>query len=56
MPVHLADHLAEGRHIFGIFSLNENISVGETIDELILIALATSAEDYQNQIIYLPFT
>jgi Domain of unknown function (DUF5615) len=56
MPVHLNNHLAEDRHLFGIFSLNENISVGETIDELILIALATSAEDYQDQIIYLPIT
>lgn len=56
MPVHLNDHLAESRHIWGIFSLNENISVGETIDELILIALVSSAEDYQDQIIYLPIT
>ena len=56
MPVHLNDYLAEGHHIFGIFSLNENVSIGETIDELILIALATSAEDYQDQIIYLPIT
>ena len=56
MPVHLKDHLDEGRHIYGIFSLNENLGIGETIDELILIAFATSAEDFQDQIIYLPIT
>ena len=54
MPVHLKDHLDEGRQSFGIFILNAEMSIGETIEELILIALATSAEDYQNQIIYLP--
>lgn len=56
MPVHLNDHLSAGRHIFGIFSLNESLSIGETIDELILIAQASVAEDYQDQIIYLPIT
>lgn len=37
MPQHLADHLAEGRHTPGIFVLNPNMSIGETLDELLLI-------------------
>ena len=56
MPVHLQDHLAEGRNVTGIFTLNATMTVGETVDELILIASATFAEDYQNQIIYLPIS
>ena len=56
MPVHLQDHLAQGRNATGIFTLNVTMTVGEIVDELILIASATSAEDYQNQIIYLPIS
>lgn len=54
MPVHLTDHLAEGRHVPGIFTLNTNMSIGETLDELILIALASETDEYQDQIAYLP--
>ena len=38
MPGHLADHVAEGRHIPGIFILDPNCSIGQNINELILIA------------------
>lgn len=54
MPPHLADHLAQSRHIPGIFILNPNMSIGETIDELILIALASDEDEYQDYITHLP--
>ena len=54
MPVHLKDHLAIGRRSGGIFILNVELSVGETVEELLLIGSASVAEDYQDQIIYLP--
>lgn len=54
MPVHLADHLQLGRHIPGIFILNSEMGIGETIEELILIAAGSFEEEYQNQIIHLP--
>ena len=38
MPVHLADHLALGPHIPGIFVIGENMGMGAIIDELFLIA------------------
>ena len=38
MPVHLKDHLQANRHIPGIFILSANLSVGQNLDELILIA------------------
>ena len=56
MPVHLQDHLAEGWWAMGIFILNAEMSVGETVAELLLIATASSAEEYQNQIIFLPIS
>lgn len=55
MPVHLADHIAVNRHIPGIFILNPNLSIGENIEELIIAALASEEDEYQDRIVYLPF-
>lgn len=54
MPVHLNDHIALGRHIPGIFILNPNLSIGENLEELILAALASEDNEYQDRIVYLP--
>lgn len=54
MPVHLAEHIAQNRHAPGIFILNPDMSIGETIDELILIAECAFEDEYQDQIVYLP--
>ncbi|MEC4985642.1 MAG: DUF5615 family PIN-like protein [Oscillatoria sp. PMC 1068.18] len=54
MPVHLADHLATGRHVPGIFILSDKMSIGETIEELILVALLAATDEYSDQISYLP--
>ena len=54
MPVHLKDHITQGRHIPGIFILNDKLSIGQTINELILIAEASFNDEYQDQIINLP--
>ncbi|GJD16271.1 hypothetical protein RIVM261_012270 [Rivularia sp. IAM M-261] len=56
MPVHLIDHISIGRHVPGIFILNSNMGIGETIDELILIAEGSFDEEYQDQIIHLPIS
>src|SRR5262245_2253020 len=56
MPLHLADHLAEGRHVPGIFILNSGMGIGETIDELILVAMASFKDEFQDRITYLPYT
>jgi len=54
MPRHLADHLAIGRHIPGILTINTDQSIGQTIEELIIIAGASFADEYQDRIEYLP--
>ncbi len=56
MPSHLIDHLAQGHHIPGIITLNEDMTIGETIEELILIAQTAPANYYQDRIEYLPET
>ncbi len=56
MSGHLHDHLAEGRHIPGIFELNPNMSVGETIEELLLIWAVSYLEEYRDKIVYLPLS
>lgn len=54
IPQHLADHIEQDRHVPGILILNPNSSIGETIDELILIAEAVTADELQDRLDYLP--
>ena len=39
MPVHLAEHLAAGRHIRGILTSSKDAPFGRVLEHLILIAL-----------------
>lgn len=54
MPVHLAEHLALGRHIPGIFVIGENMGMGSIINELLLIAEASLDDEYRDQINFMP--
>jgi Domain of unknown function (DUF5615) len=56
MPRHLADHLALGRHMPGILVTNPALSIGELLDELVLIAGASDENEYRDLILYLPLT
>jgi hypothetical protein len=56
MSRHLQDHLDEGRHVPGILVLSQNMRIGETIDELLLISGASQEGEYQDRIAYLPVT
>ncbi len=56
MPVHLLDHIHSGRHVPGILTLNSEMSIGQTIDELLLIAVASGDFEYQDTISYLPLS
>ncbi|MEM7128525.1 MAG: DUF5615 family PIN-like protein [Chloroflexota bacterium] len=56
MPVHLADHIAEGKHCPSIFVLPPDYSIGEIVDELILIYEASLSTEYQDQIRFLPIS
>lgn len=54
MPVHLIDHIEQGRHVPGIILLNPNLSIGQNIEELRFIALASFNREYQDRIVHLP--
>jgi hypothetical protein len=56
LPPHLSDHLVQGLHVPGIFIMNANMSIGDTIEELILIAATSDDDEYQDNIRYLPIT
>jgi len=56
MPKHLADHLAQGQHIPGIFVIDLSAGIGRNLDELIIIAAASLPDEYQDRIEYLPIT
>lgn len=54
MPIHLTAHLAMGHHVPGIFILNANMSLMETVEELATIAGASQVEEYFDRIAFLP--
>jgi hypothetical protein len=56
MPVHLQHHLAQGRHVPGIFIMDTGVSLAETADELVLIAGATEPYEHQDLIRFLPLS
>ena len=54
MPQHLSDHLSAGHHVPGIFTINLEVPMGKIIEELLLIAGASDADKYIDQITYIP--
>jgi hypothetical protein len=54
MPGHLAHHLANGGHVPGILILDEGRSMGQLVEELVVIAVASREEEYRDRIVYLP--
>jgi len=54
MPVHLADHIAQNHHVPGIFILSPKLTVGENLEQLLLIAEGSLDNEYQDQIVFLP--
>src|SRR5262245_22736343 len=56
MPIHLHENLSAGRHVPGIFTLNRNMTLADTAEELVLIYGASEAEEYIDQLHYLPLS
>ncbi|MEM9540355.1 MAG: DUF5615 family PIN-like protein [Cyanobacteria bacterium P01_E01_bin.42] len=54
MPIHLAEHLTQDRHIPGIFVLRRKFTIGQILNELVLIAQAGDPEEYRDRISYIP--
>jgi hypothetical protein len=56
MPQHLADHLAAGRHVPGVFQVPYEWTAEEMFAELILIAGTAISGEYADHIRYLPIS
>jgi len=56
MPRHVADHLAKGGEFPGILVIGPRMSLGEILEELLIIWQASTPDEYRNQIRYLPLT
>jgi len=54
MPVHIADHLTQELPFAGLLWVRPNVSIGRVAEELYLIWLASEAEEYRNQALYIP--
>ena len=54
MPVHLADHLSNDRHLPGILVIKKNMPWGVLIDELEFIWRHINPDELTDQIKYLP--
>jgi hypothetical protein len=54
IPTHLAEHFAANRHVSGIFWLRPSVGLGRITEELYLIWLASTAEEYQDRLLFIP--
>lgn len=54
MPVHLQAHFAAGRHTSGILLLRRGVSLGRVIENLLLLWETAEAEEFEDQIIFIP--
>jgi hypothetical protein len=55
MPIHLADHLAQGNHIPGILVFRRRSTIRAILDDLILIAEVGHEGEFQDQLVHIPF-
>ena len=56
LSAHIRNHLSAGRTLWGVFVLPHRPAFGPTLDDLVLVAEATEAEEWIGQIWYLPIT
>lgn len=56
MPGHLHDHLVSGHHVPGILIMNSKMTIAETIEELLLIWVASDEEEYHDRLEHLPLS
>ncbi|MBN9610182.1 MAG: DUF5615 family PIN-like protein [Actinobacteria bacterium] len=55
IPRFAGERLAAGLPMPGVIPLRSSLSIAQAIDEIAAIAVASDAEEWNNQIAYLPF-
>ena len=56
IPAHVANHLATGGHTAGVLLVTPGCSFRQLLDDLLLIWSCTTAEEWHDVILYLPFS
>ncbi len=54
LPQHLREHLEAGGHVPGIFLLRRRYTLGQIIEDLMLIWETGNPEEYRDRVEYLP--
>jgi hypothetical protein len=54
MPRHLSGHFTSGKHIPGLLWVRPGVGIRHIIEELYLIWLASSAEEYKDLTLFIP--
>ena len=54
MPDFAYQRLQRNEVMSGIFVVSDRISIGQTIDEILLLANYTEQKEWKNQVLYLP--
>ena len=54
MPEHLRNHFTAGRHIPGIFYVRPRVSIGRIIEELYLIWMVSTADEFRDCTLFIP--
>lgn len=55
MPAHVTEHHAAGRHTNGVFLIRRGANWTQLIDDLLAIWSASDADDWRDQLEYLPW-
>jgi hypothetical protein len=55
MPNHIRSRLATGAHTPGIFIVDELASIGDCVEDILLVAECSDKGEWEDQIVYLPF-
>ncbi len=54
LPKHLTEHFSSGRHIPGLFWIRPDIGIGRLTEELYLLWLSSTAEEYKDRTLFIP--
>lgn len=54
MPLHLFDHFGKGRHTHGVALLRKGFALARYVYEIMVIYLASSADEWVDRTTYLP--
>ncbi len=54
MGAHAEAHLARGGHFNGVFRIRPGVLIGRLVEELYLLWIASEAEEWRDQLLWLP--